>query len=163
MSMEQVIAAVRGFDHALVIVPGPGSGLPEQAWGDAFFYYAPGGQVPGTVQPYGTIVTKNQPGDTACDLDPPGRWRVNIQVGRAALQALTGEEPRGRDHLEPGADGAGDDRVLPHPLYGALGWVCVVNPGARTHATVVKLLRAAHDAARTRFERRHGTQEPTHG
>ncbi|MFI9243996.1 DUF6194 family protein [Streptomyces sp. NPDC053086] len=158
--MEQVIAAVRGFDSVLVVRPQPADGCAQPAWGDAFFYYAPAGQVPANVQPYGTITTRNHPGDTACDLDPPGRWRVNIHVGRAVFVELTGEEPRSlsrpRDHTAP-------DSVLPHPLYGPLGWICVVNPGEKTHATLVRLLRDAHDAARARFERRHGPDQTAGG
>jgi hypothetical protein len=144
MSMEQIIATVRGFDGALVVVPGPGGDSPEIAWGDAFFYYAPDGRTPRSTQPYGTIVTKNYPDDTACDLDPPGRWRVNVQVGRTALPELLGERH----------DPATADVVLPHPVYGSLGWICVVNPGERTTGTVVRLLREAHEAARVRAARR---------
>ncbi|MER6692331.1 DUF6194 family protein [Streptomyces minutiscleroticus] len=154
--MEQIIATVRGFDGALVVVPEPGGDFPEQAWGDAFFYYAPDGRMPRTTQPYGTIVTKDHPGDTASDLDPPGRWRVNVQVDRATFRELTGEEPRGDGPRTP-RDHAAADRVLPHPVYGSLGWVCVVVPGERTTGTVERLLRDAHDAARARFERRHRT------
>ncbi|MFF7639362.1 DUF6194 family protein [Streptomyces canus] len=142
--MEQIIATVRGFDGALVFLPGPGGDFPEIAWGDAFFYYAPDGRTPRNTQPYGTIVTKDYPDDTACDLDPPGRWRVNVQVGRTALPELLGE----------GHDPATADVVLPHPVYGSLGWVCVVNPGERTTGTVVRLLREAHEAARARAARR---------
>jgi hypothetical protein len=142
--MEQIIATVRGFDGALVVVPEPGGNSPEIAWGDAFFSYAPDGRMPRTTQPYGTIVTKNYPGDTASDLDPPGRWRVNVQVGRAALPGLLGERH----------DPATADVVLPHPVYGTLGWICVVNPGERTTGTVVRLLREAHEGARARAERR---------
>lgn len=144
MSMEQIIATVRDFDGALVVVPEPGGDSPEIAWGDAFFYYAPDGGMPRNTQPYGTIVTKNYPDDTACDLDRPGRWRVNVQVGRAALPDLLGQEH----------DPATADVVLPHPVYGALGWICVVNPGERTTETVVRLLREAHEAARARAARR---------
>ncbi|MFE0705022.1 DUF6194 family protein [Streptomyces sp. NPDC058872] len=48
------------------------------------------------------------------------------------------------------------DRMVPHPVYGALGWISVVNPGGRTADTVVGLLRAAHEAARARSVRRGG-------
>ncbi|WP_406132209.1 DUF6194 family protein [Streptomyces sp. NBC_00989] len=154
--MEQIIATVRDFTGALVVVPEPGGDFPELAWGDAFFYYAPDGQLPRTVQPYGTVVTKNYPDDTASDLDPPGRWRVNVHVGRAAFRELTGErQPHGLDRSH---DFAATDTVLPHPVYGALGWICVVNPGERTGELVTELLRGAHDDARARFARReeHG-------
>ncbi|MGW0994619.1 DUF6194 family protein [Streptomyces sp. NPDC002523] len=155
--MEQIIATVRDFAGGLVLVPERGGDFPEIAWGDAFFYYAPDGQVPHNVQPYGTIVTKDYPDDAASDLDPPGRWRVNIHVDRVTFQELTGEEPR--DISRP-RDYTTADRVMPHPVYGALGWISVVNPDARTTDTVVRLLRGAHDAARARFARRHETGQP---
>jgi len=154
MSMEQIIATVRAFDGALVVDPGPGDDVPEIAWGDAFFYYAPDGRMPQNVQPYGTIVTKDYPDDTGSDLGRPGRWRVNIHVDRATFRELTGEEPRS---LTRPRNFASVDVVNPHPVYGALGWIAVVNPGEQTSETVVQLLRAAHDAARARFERRRHT------
>ncbi|WP_406396734.1 DUF6194 family protein [Streptomyces sp. NBC_00882] len=142
--MEQIIATVRGFEGALVVVPEPGGDFPEIAWGDAFFYYAPDGRMPRSTQPYGTIVTKNYPDDSASDLGPPGRWRVNVHVGRTALPELVGAR----------YDLAAADVVLTHPVYGPLGWICVVNPGERTTGTVVRLLREAHEAARARAARR---------
>ena len=154
MSMQQIIDEVQGLDGALVVLPGPGDGTPELAWGDAFFSFAPDGRMPQHTQPYGTIVTKDYPDDTASDLDADGRWRVNVHVDRAALVELTGEEPR---HLERSRDFTATDVVNPHPVYGVLGWVSVVVPGERTMSTVLALLRSAHDAARARAERRAGT------
>ncbi|MFJ2831987.1 DUF6194 family protein [Streptomyces sp. NPDC087263] len=155
--MEQIIATVRGFAGALVIVPEPGGNFPELAWGDAFFYYAPDARLPPNVQPYGTIVVKDYPDDAASDLGPPGRWRVNIHVDRATFRELTGEMPHS---LTLPRDYAAADLVMPHPVYGALSWISVVNPADRTTDTVVRLLRGAHDAARSRFARRHEAGTP---
>ena len=157
MSMQQIIDAVRALDGALVFAPAPGDDVPEVAWGDAFFYYAPDGRMPHHTQPYGTIVTKDYPDDTASALDAPDRWRVNIHVDRTTFRELTGEDPR---RLGRPRDYAADDVVNPHPVYSALGWVAVVVPGHETMDTVLRLLRDAHDAARARFERRSAT-EPT--
>ncbi|MFE5308485.1 DUF6194 family protein [Isoptericola sp. NPDC056605] len=151
-SMDQIIAAVRRLEGVLVLQPRAGDGTPELAWGDAFFYYAPDGQVPTAVQPYGTVVTKNYPDDVSCDLDRPDRWRVNVHVGRDRLRALVGDR-RPERAVVP-------DVFLPHPLYSELGWVCVVNPGERTGRRVVELLREAHDAARRRSERRRSLGAP---
>lgn len=153
MSMEQILSAVRAFDGVLILAPQAGSGFPELAWGDSFFYYAPDQQVPQNVQPYGTIVTKDYPDDTASRLDEAGRWRVNIHVDRSTFVRLTGEAPR---HLARPRDFAAADRINPHPVYGALGWVAIVNPGTCTMTTAIELLRDAHQAARLRFERRRG-------
>ncbi|WP_133913958.1 DUF6194 family protein [Streptomyces sp. NBC_00582] len=146
--MEQIIATVRSFEGALVVVPAPGGDLPEIAWGDAFFYYAPDGRMPRRGQPYGTIVTKDYPDDTASGLDAPGRWRVNVKVDRPTFAELTGEDPRA---LTRPRDHAAADTVLPHPVYGGLGWIAVVDPADRTTELVLRLLRTAHDTARARF------------
>ena len=87
LSIDQIIDTVRDLDGSLVVAPAAGDAdFPELARGDAFFYYAPDGQMPRTVQPYGTVVTKNYPDDTGSDLDPAGRWRVNIHVDRATFR-----------------------------------------------------------------------------
>lgn len=150
MSIDQIVDLVRSFDGALVLAPDEHSGPPEIAWGDFFFYYAPDGMVPANVQPYATIVTKDYPGDTQSDLDGEGRWRVNIHVGRAGFGQLTGQSVR--DFSD--RDFAAPDVVLPHPVYGRLGWVAIVNPGERTAATVTRLLADAHDRAKARATRR---------
>lgn len=128
--MAQILEAVRAFDGALVFTPDASSGAPEIAWGDSFCYFAPDGQVPQHTQPYATIVTKDYPDDTQSALDGEGRYRVNIHVARERFVELTGEDPKdiaARDFATAGV-------VLPHPVYGAQSWVCVVNPGDRTLA-----------------------------
>ncbi|WP_454860552.1 DUF6194 family protein [Promicromonospora soli] len=156
LSIDQIIGTVQDLEGALVVAPAVGDpDFPELAWGDAFFYYAPDGEMPGNVQPYGTIVTKNYPDDTASDLDPADRWRVNIHVDRATFRELLGGGAEGGAAGRAQPDSSAVDVVLPHPVYGTAGWVSVVNPGFATSDIVLGLLRDAHAAARTRFERRH--------
>lgn len=151
--MEQLLKTIRDFEGVLELAPTEGS--PEIAWGDHFFYFAPDGKIP-RVQPYATIVTKDYPGDTLSNLDPVGRWRVNIHVGKAKFTELTGETPRRaapRNFSEA-------DVILPHPVYGALGWIAVVNPSDQTTSTVVALLREAHENAKQRASRRTTAHAP---
>lgn len=152
MSMDDILQTIRAFDGVLELAPTEGSGFPEIAWGDHFFYFAPDGQVPQREQPYATIVTKNYPDDTLCDLDHPDRWRLNIHVGTDAFIELTGEHPRTGTAPQ---DYALTDIVLPHPLYRTQGWVSIVNPAAATRELAAQLLRRAHEDAKRRTERRH--------
>ncbi|WP_420813904.1 DUF6194 family protein [Phytoactinopolyspora endophytica] len=155
--MDQLLETIRALDGVLELAPTEGSEFPEVAWGDHFFYYAPGGEIPGQAQPYATIVTKDYPDDALSDLDPAGRWRVNIHVGRAEFTELTGEDPK-----DAGAswDFSMADVFLPHPVYGAMGWIAVVNPSHRTMPAVVALLRRAHEDAKRRAARRDGPRAP---
>ncbi|MGW4096531.1 DUF6194 family protein [Mycobacterium sp. NPDC004974] len=151
MSMDQLLEMIRRFDGVFELAPTAGSPFPQIAWGDHFFYFAPNGQVPQREQPYATIVTKNYPDDTSCDLDQPDRWRLNIHVGRSAFIEVVGADPR----VDPTAvDFTAVDTVLPHPVHRAQGWISIINPGAHTQALAVNLLGGAHDAARRRAIRR---------
>lgn len=147
--MDRIIETARSLDGSLELAPAEGGPYPEIAWGDHFFYYAPDGEVPQNTQPYATIVTKDYPDDTGSRLGD-GRWRVNIHVGRERFVELLGVEPRDAS----AADYSVHDVVLPHPVYGSLGWICVVRPAERTLPLVLELLRRAHDDARRRSERK---------
>ena len=153
MMMEQLLETVRAFDGVLELAPVEGDDAPEIAWGDHFFYYAPDGRVPQREQPYATVVTKNYPGDTACDLDRTGGRRLNIHVGTDTFVRLTGERP-GEDGAAGGWDYTATDTVLPHPVHRGQGWIAITEPGADTQELAAGLLRQAHEDARRRAERR---------
>ncbi|PQZ60219.1 hypothetical protein CQ040_03885 [Microbacterium sp. MYb54] len=144
MEMQKIIDTVRGLDGVFVVEPEAGSDFPELSWGDTYLYYAPDGRMPERTQPYGTIITKDYPDDTSSALDTPGRFRVNIHVGREQTESI----------VDADADPTAADVFHRHPLYGSSGWVCVINPAERTADAVLTLLREAHEAARSRIERR---------
>lgn len=155
--MEQILETIRMFDGVLELAPASGSEFPEVAWGDHFFYFAPDGVVPEREQPYATIVTKNYPDDTLCDLDVPDRWRLNIHVGRSVFITLTGEDPRS----EPASwDYTVTDTVLPHPVYRTQSWISIINPAEHTSSQVFRLLRSAHEDAKRRALR-NGPARPS--
>ncbi|GAA5029473.1 DUF6194 family protein [Microbacterium fluvii] len=150
--MTPILTAVRAFDGILELAPGPGSEHPEISWGDHFFYYAPDGEVPRNRQPYATIVTKDYPDDEESRLGAPDRWRLNIHVGSAVFTELIGRAPEQAD--DAAVDYSAVDVFIPHPLYGAYGWVSIVNPDSATLDRAVEALRGAHEDDRRRVERR---------
>ncbi len=148
--MQEIIEEVRSFDGVLVVAPEAGSDFPELSRGDAFFFHAPDGRMPERTQPFGTIITKDYPDDTSSALAAPGRFRVNIHVGRERAESIIAAGSLTGGDTDPTAV----DVFRPHPLYGAAGWVCVIDPAEATAGTVLALLREAHDAARARTGRR---------
>lgn len=146
MTPDDIDTFVQALGGVLVLRPHEGDGTPEVAWGDLFFYEAPDGVLP-PGQPFATVVTKDYPGEPSSDLGRPGAFRVNVHVGRAALDELVDG---------PGTDGdpTARDVVLRHPVYGDLGWAAVVEPGERTRERVEAMLRQAHADARARRLRR---------
>ena len=108
--------------------------------GNSFFFYDKDNKIP-----FVTIVTNNAY-DDASDLDRPGVFRLNIGVSRQTYQSMfateseEGEEIR---HTE-GHDFTAIDKLMPHPVYGRMYWICVLNPGEATFETVRPLIDEAY-------------------
>jgi hypothetical protein len=151
MTIDEIIGFVDGLDGVLTVKPVPGDGSPEVSWGDTFFYYAPDGVMPTATQPFATVVSKNYPDDETSRLDRPGVFRVNIAAGKKEFVRWTGRTAR--EPATTAIDPSTADTLMAHPLYGAVGWLAVVNPDERTGAATLELLRTAYQLARARSER----------
>ena len=154
MTQDEIIAFVTGLPGVVAVVASEANGAPEVAWGDSFFFYDPDGDSPANRRmPFATIVTKDYAGfDTSSDLNRPGVFRLNIGVGREALEELTRHPPGGADF-----DAAAIDTLIPHPVYADQGWVAILNPGEKTAALARALVTDAHARAVRRHRRRHPT------
>lgn len=118
-----------------------------QAQGASFFFY--GAMDDSNKFPFATLVT-NDYNDKASDLERPGVFRLNIGVSKATFLALFGG-PVGRPNaagvIESGYDYTALDQVMPHPVYGNMYWLCVLNPSPATFEQVKALLAEAYASA----------------
>jgi hypothetical protein len=150
MELDELVMWIRSnLADVHVVVASEQNGAPEGSWGDVFVMH----DVPAAAQtgfPFATIVTQDQPGfDDRSRLDRAGAFRVNIQVGRGRSEELLGVAVGASKFDE--VDFAEVDRLLPHPVYAAQGYVSVVNPGKATTELVHELLREAHARSRARL------------
>jgi hypothetical protein len=135
VQIRQFIAGLEGVDIS-------------EANGDSFFFYDPERNMPHDRRlPFATIET-GESYDTESRLDRPGVFRLNIGVGKQTFIAQCG--PKGS--VTP--DYAALDRIMPHPVYGKMYWLCVLNPSAATYETAKTLIAEAHGTARKAYERR---------
>jgi hypothetical protein len=109
------------------------------ASGGSFFFYDPAQKFP-----FATLST-NDEYDQASDLNRPDVFRLNVGVTKSTFQSLFGTKS---DH-----DFTALDRLMPHPVYGKMYWVCVLNPSAETFKTVQELLAEAYDMAARKYAR----------
>jgi hypothetical protein len=98
---------------------------------------------------FATIVT-NDDHDQASDLSRDGVWRLNIGVGKATFERLVGAQVAAGD-----IDYTVLDTILPHPVYAAQRFICILNPSRRTFDEVVAPLL---EEAYRRVERQHRLQ-----
>jgi Family of unknown function (DUF6194) len=62
-------------------------------------------------------------------------------------------QPAGAD-AKGGYDFTTLDRIMPHPVYGKMYWVCVLNPSEATFQAVRPMLAEAYDSAVRRYSKR---------
>jgi erythromycin esterase-like protein len=125
------------------------TGSPEGAWGDRFFYVGPDRR-----QPFATIVEHDVPGfDEASQLDRPGVFRLNLDLGRAEFERLFGFPPKDFEEHQNEFDFARLDTFMPHPGYALYGFGSIVMPGPQMLPEIDRLLAITHARAADRHER----------
>src|SRR5262245_43126570 len=96
------------------------------AGGTTFFFH--GEQ---RMMPVATLVTDDEH-DQASHLSREVVFRLNVGVSKATFVSLLGPPPPPPGEsgvIENGLDYTQLDQLLPHPVYGNLFWISVLNPG----------------------------------
>lgn len=133
----------------------PGTVLVE-SWGERGIFYNPHGTLKRGVY-VATVKEKDGANDKSSRLNRPGVYRLNFGVRRGTFRARFGELPK---RPEKGGvvampfDFAAPDTLLPHPVYGWMGWLCVLSPSRETFETCRPLLREAWAYAKEKYEKR---------
>jgi Family of unknown function (DUF6194) len=153
MTVEQIVEYISGtLRHVDVTRTSMENSPPEDAWGDVFFFYSPAGDGPADHRfPFATLVVHDYAGfDEASDLNRPGVFRLNIGITKGTFHSIF--PPSKADEREP--DFSVLDKIMPHPVYGKMYWVCVLNPGPKTFNQLKPLIQEAWDIG----ARRHNKQ-----
>ena len=130
--------------------------------GNSFFFYNPDKHVPPDHRfPFVTLVTSDLY-DQFSNLNRPSIFRLNIGIGKQTFRSLEGSSslPSDRDSAArsfenaSGYDFTALDQVMPHPVYGRMYWVCVLNPSDETfEMNVRQCLSEAYDLAVSKYKR----------
>jgi hypothetical protein len=130
---------------------------PVETWGVTFFYYNPANGSPDEVY-FATLMNGDVDGDRDSNLDRAGVFRLNIGIAKATFQSMFGSHITKRgpgSGVETDFDFSILDQVMPHPVYGRMYWMCVLNPSEETFQSVVRpLLAEAYDLVVGKYERR---------
>jgi hypothetical protein len=114
--------------------------------GSYFFQYNPDQNPEPKYQiPFATLTISDKY-DQVSDLDRPGVFRLNIGVGKESYEELIGTQD-GENNI----DYTALDRFFPHPEYGRMHWVCILNPSVETFERVKGLLTEAYNLKVSRY------------
>lgn len=129
------------------------------AWGETSFFYNPNRKLPRGIY-FVTIKEKNGHNDRASNLDRSEVFRLNIGISKLTYRSLFGQQPsrpQAGGVIDTGHDFAALDQLFPHPVYGWMSWVAVLNPSATTFEDVKPLLSEAYGLAVAKFINRTST------
>ena len=128
----------------------------------SFFFYNPDSNVPPDHKfPFVTLVTSDAH-DQFSNLNRPEVFRLNIGLSKETFRSLFGDPARFSGWYNPaesgdtpgGYDFTALNQVMPHPVYGGMCWVCVLNPSDATFEKNVRpLLAEAYERAVDRYAR----------
>ena len=119
--------------------------------GNTFFFYGPEHMIP-----FVTLVTSDEY-DQFSDLNRPGVFRLNIGVSKKTFRSLFGSKVLSAETAGADYNFAELDRIMPHPVYGPMMWVCVLSPGEEIfEASIKPLLNEAYEITTGRRTRRAG-------
>lgn len=130
--------------------------VPLNTWGETAYFYNPNDVLKrGTY--FGTIKEKNGDNDKSSQLDRDGVWRLNMGVQKTTFLKTfrhTPARPAKGCIIEGPWDFTQLDQITPHPIYGWMNWVAVLNPSAETFEKCKPLIVDAHERAMKTFNKR---------
>jgi len=116
--------------------------------GDRFYSYDPGSLLPPAKRmPFATLVLDDHH-DTVSRLHREGVYRLNFGVEKETYRRMFGGQPAFPTDpagvVDTGHDFSTLDQIMPHPVYAAMSWLCVLCPSQATFVTVKDLLAEAY-------------------
>lgn len=130
------------------------------ASGDSFFFYNPDRNVPPDHRYMFLTIVTSDINDQFSNLNRPSVFRLNIGIDKQTFRSLFGKPSLPSDSAvisgenESSYDFTALDQIMPHPVYGRMFWVCVLNPGEETFETKVRqLLGEAYNLAVSKYKR----------
>lgn len=127
-----------------------------ESWGEKGIFYNPDGLLKRGVYVL-TVKEKDGENDRGSNLDRQGVFRVNIGVRKKTFSALFGDIPKRPQKggvVDMDYDFTETDRLLPHPVYAWMGWVCVLAPTEETFEHLKPLIREAYELAKEKYAKR---------
>jgi len=125
-------------------------------WGEQGIFYNPNGVLKKGVYIL-TVKQKDGENDSSSNVNRDGVYRVNLGIRKGNFVEMFGRIPK-----RPVAGSVVDmdydftvlDKIMPHPVYAWMGWICVLNPSAETFEKLKPLIAESYSFAQEKFRKR---------
>jgi hypothetical protein len=125
-------------------------------WGERGIFYNPNNTLKKGVYIL-TLKEKDGENDKASNVNRDGIFRVNMGLRKDTFKNLFGEIPKrppAGGIVEMDYDFTQLNKIMPHPVYAWMGWVCVLNPSPETFEEMKPLIQESYIFAQEKFRKR---------
>lgn len=130
--------------------------IPKGSWGETSLFYNPGKLLPNGVY-FCALKEKNGQNDKGSDLDREGVFRLSIGISPKSYENLFGPRPKRPAKsgiIDSGHDFTALNQLMPHPIYGWMSWVQVLNPNEDVFEQIFPLIQEAYANAVKKFQKK---------
>lgn len=146
-SVEDIIEYVTSNYSGMVV---------NNNWGERGLFYNPEGKLSKGIYVM-TFKEKDGPNDKASQVNRDGVYRLNLGLSKQTYLHIFGEKPE-----RPAAGGIVDtghhfhmlDKIMPHPVYGWMSWIGVLNPSELTFERLKPLIDEGIHMAKFKYSKK---------
>jgi len=147
LTKEDIIRSIQAKHTGLVV---------NQNWGETGLFYNPEGKLAKGIY---LMTFKEHDGDhdKASHLNRDNTYRLNLGVSKETFIRLFGflpSRPSAGAIVDMDYDFAVLDTIMPHPVYGWMAWICVINPSPETLHTLYPLIEEGYNLAITKYKKK---------
>lgn len=128
----------------------------KASWGETSLFYNPGNKLANGIY-FCTIKQQDGNNDKASDLNRPSVYRLSIGIDKSTYINLFGLKPKRPCKggiVDTGHDFTVINEIMPHPIYGWMSWLQVLNPSSTTFENLLPLLAQSHANAILKFNKK---------
>ena len=126
------------------------------SWGEKSFFYNPNNLLPRGIY-FCTIKEKDGANDKASDLNRDGIFRVNFGISKQTFLNrfhLLPKRPSKGNIIDGSYDFKALDVLTPHPIYGWMAWVSILNPSHDSWNNLQMLLAESYKICIEKYNKR---------
>ncbi len=126
------------------------------AWGERGIFYNPEEKLKRGVYVM-TVKQKDGDNDKSSQLNREGIYRINTGISKFRFKETFGyipARPEAGGIVDMPYDFTVENKIIPHPVYAWMGWICVLNPAEKTIEKFMEYIDESYEMAKVKYQKR---------
>lgn len=126
------------------------------SWGEKGIFYNPDNKLKRGIYVL-TVKEKDGENDKSSNLNRKNIYRVNLGIRKKTFTDMFGTVPKRPEKggiVDMNYDFEQTDKILPHPVYAWMSWICVLNPSQETFEQIKPLITEAYEYSKEKYRKK---------